>query len=128
MTTDINSGSRSLGWLAIGWISFMLLANAWVVYILGDEIRDLVTHEDPQWRNGLFWALPLLICFVVVNFIGLSLLLVRRKAGLYLFLLATVATFIVNLYLGVSPASMLWSLIGVVVLVLVLSRRWDALR
>ena len=128
MTTEARIQPHGLGWIAIAWISFLILANAWVAYRLGYTIHDLVTHLDPRWRDKLYWALPLLMGLCIFNILSLGLLFARRKVGLYLFLAATAGAAAVNLYIGVPLTTMLLSLIGLSILGFVIYPRWDALR
>ena len=128
MSTDTISQKPGLGWFAIAWIGFMIVASAWVAYRIGVTIEDLVSHADPRWKNDLYWALPTLMGLAALNILSLGVLLSRRKIGFYLFLLATVAAAAINVYIGVPVTTMLISLIGLGVLGVIIYTKWHVLK
>src|SRR5688572_9841752 len=125
MTTADGSGRRSLGWIATVVIGYLILANAWGIYRVGDEIHDLVSHSAPEWQKGLYWVLPVLMGLAAFNIACLGLLLARRQIGLTLFLLATAAGVAFSLYLSVPLTTILLGLIGPVILWMVVHARWN---
>jgi hypothetical protein len=133
MASQTEGESSGLGRPAIGWIGFMILANAWVVYRTEEQIHDLVTHADPRWRQGAYWALPTLIGLASVTIIGLGVLLARRKLGLCLVLLASLAVLPVGPYFGARDPGLLLrafghGLIGIAILCALVYQRWHVLQ
>ncbi len=128
MTIDEHREQAGLGWAAIGWTAFMILASGWTAYRIGATIEDLVSHSDPRWRSQLYWALPTLLGLAVLNIVGLALILGRRKLGVYVFGSATVAALIVNVIIGVPILTLALAGGGLLVLLALLRPRWSALR
>lgn len=128
MTTE-DQRPIDLGLFAKTWIGLLILFNAWNIYRTAMRIQDLVSHSDPRWKGDLSWALPTGIALSVVMILTLAtVLLTRRRLGIYAAGAVAIAAAAINLRLGLPPRTVLTGLIGIAVLVGLLIPRWSALR
>ena len=126
---DDAKADAGLGWFLKIWLGLMVAAGLWVAFRIGMQIEDLVSHFDPRWRQGdLRWALPVLLACAVLQSLGAGVLLFRYRIGLYIFAAAASAAFVVNTTIGVPLTTSAVGVLGLVVLVILARRQWQALR
>lgn len=117
-----------LGRFVIAWIGLLLAYHVWDIYVSWATIQDFANHPDPRWSQGRYWALPTGIFLDALSMLGLCLVLLRRKVGLFLLLLTTLTSVMLVSASGTSGRMMLPAVIGFTVLVIALIPRWRRLR
>lgn len=126
--SSTDSPRPRLGLVLKLWLGFVALAGLWAAYRTEMTIRDLVDHADPRWTGNLVWALPALLGLSLGNTLCAVLIFFRLKLGFTLALLDAAASLVIVLMLSVPPATILPSLAGLVVLVVLVRANWDAMR
>jgi hypothetical protein len=104
-----------LGRFAVVWIIIILVFSCYGIYRVWETIDDLVSHGDPRWVYPLTWMLPLSIGVGVLGMAGLSVLLTRRRWGLYVYLASVAINIFLNFYVGGIQTALL-GLIGPAIL------------
>ena len=94
------------------WLIFMIAANSAValMYLLGAEtIRG-------SFRNAPGWAFPVLIVFSLFNLVCVIALFQWKKWGFWGCCGSSVVGVVVNLSIGLKPASVVLGMLGVLLL------------
>jgi hypothetical protein len=92
-----HKGKRITLFLCLG---FLLLANSWGCFRIWTIIDDFVRHDDPNFNGALKWALPVSVVLCATTIVAVILLFARRRLGLWIFVVAGIAAFAVNLIIG----------------------------
>ena len=121
MTTTTDERKRGR-WLA-GWLILMAFLYAWVAYDAAATGRAFAQSPDSPVMQP--WSQTLLIVLPILNIGGVIALWFWRKAGFYLFMIASIPLAILNLLSGMQFLDALFPLYFLSTLWLLLKPRWQ---
>jgi len=108
-------------WLS-GWLIYMLLANLWTAYRLIDAYVDWESHGSVSYIPG--WAFLALAAVSVGAVIGVVLVWLWKRAGLYIVIAVAASALIINLFVLQAGAAAFIGLIGPAILFALVRPKW----